>query len=91
MRAIPVARLRAAGLLDALLELGRAVTDQVPEPAAPAADISCMTAADLVRMAVTAPGAVVETTWIHDHRYCSDELGKSSLEEGMIPGSGTRS
>ncbi|MDT8912323.1 type I polyketide synthase [Amycolatopsis sp. PS_44_ISF1] len=54
LRTIPVARLRAAGLLDALVELGRSVTGQTAQPAAPAADISSMTAADLVRMAMTA-------------------------------------
>ncbi len=55
LRTIPVARLRAAGLLEALIELGRTVTGQAAEePAAPAADISSMNAADLIRMAMTA-------------------------------------
>ncbi|MER5556443.1 type I polyketide synthase [Streptomyces sp. NPDC002793] len=54
LRTIPVARLRAAGLLDALVELGRSVTGRAEEPAAPGADISSMNAADLIRMAMSA-------------------------------------
>ncbi|WP_128382157.1 type I polyketide synthase [Streptomyces cavernae] len=55
LRTIPVSRLRAAGLLDALVELGRSVTGlSAEEPEVPEADISRMNAADLVRMAMTA-------------------------------------
>ncbi|MFI9424070.1 SDR family NAD(P)-dependent oxidoreductase [Streptomyces achromogenes] len=49
---IPVARLRAAGLLDSLLKLSEPAAAPAPAPAEPAADIRTMAVADLVRAAL---------------------------------------
>ncbi|MFD0392436.1 hypothetical protein ACFQ3Z_04990 [Streptomyces nogalater] len=58
---IPVARLRAAGLLDSLLKLSEPAAR--PAPAEPARDIRTMAVADLVR-------AALDRTAPSDHPRC---------------------